>query len=120
MVIGKLIFVRSVYLKRLLPLIKMKIISLPDLNSWFKKITCDSCLTELEIDEGDLFCTYRDRSVGKFNIILVNDIVNYYCCCMECEARVLVEGVPKLIQQRVAEKYPPPIRIKKKWYQLLF
>lgn len=97
----------------------MKIIKSPNLDSWAIKITCLACLAELEIDEVDLFCIYRDRHIA-FNVSLANDIVNYYCSCMNCEERVLVHGIPKLIQSRVSIKYPPPIRIKKKWYQILF
>lgn len=98
----------------------MKIIGCPDLNDWFKVITCDSCLASLEIEEGDLFCIYRDRHIGKFNIILVNNIVNYYCTCENCESRILVEDIPQLIKSNVAIKYPPPVRIKKSWFQNLF
>jgi hypothetical protein len=89
-------------------------------NSWFKIVECDSCLATLEIEEADLFCIYRDRHIGKFNIILLNDIVNYYCTCENCESRVSVPNVPKLIQERVAERYPPPVKIKKSWLQKLF
>jgi hypothetical protein len=97
----------------------MKIIGLPDLNSWFKVVTCESCSASLEIDEIDLFCVYRDRHIG-FNITLVNNIVNYYCACMNCESRILVQDIPQLIKSRVVEKYPPPVRVKKTFFQMLF
>lgn len=98
----------------------MKIIGYPDLNAWFKVITCDSCLATLEIEEPDLFCIYRDQHIGKFNIRIANGIVNYYCTCDNCESRISVQDVPQLIQSRVAVRYPPPVREKKTFFQMLF
>jgi hypothetical protein len=98
----------------------MKIISCPDLNSWFKVITCNSCCASLEIEEPDLFCLYRDRCIGKFNITLTNGIVTYYCSCMNCDSPILVKDIPQIIQSRVKEKYPPPVKIKKTFFQMLF
>lgn len=97
----------------------MKIIAFPDLNSWFKIVTCESCLTSLEIEEADLFCIYRDKHL-IYNKTLANGIVNFYCTCDNCKGRVSVEEVPKLIQKRVAVRYPPPVRVKKSWLKTLF